>query len=231
MKMRLAAGLLLCGLSAGWIHAQGEAALVREVVNVKMEVDRNNAELRQYTWTEHTEVLVKGDVKQNRAALCRYDAAGKLVKTPVDTGDPKKKDKGAVSNRVVVRKKADIQDYIERAITMIQNYVPPSPEQLQFLLTSGGASMGKSEGGKSEIRFTNYFQRGDSMVFTYDTESKLLLKAAITSTMGTPKDPVTLEALWEKLPDGVNHVASTDLKAPAKKVEVKTRNVLYQKAP
>jgi len=35
--------------------------------------------------------------------------------------------------------------------------------------------------------------------------------------------------LFEKLPDGVNHVSSATLNATAKKVQVKVKNVSYQK--
>lgn len=38
-----------------------------------------------------------------------------------------------------------------------------------------------------------------------------------------------MEALFETLPDGVSHFSAATLNAPAKKVQVKTRNVMYQK--
>ncbi len=226
----LAAGLLVCGLSLpGRMRAQGvDPNLMREVGAVRAEIARSMAALRQYTWTEHTEVLVKGDVKSSSAVICRYDRSGELTRTPVDTG----KEKGtssAVSKRPMVRKKADMEDYIERAVSRIQTYVPPKPEQIQYLLQNGYASPGRSEAGKSEVRFTNYFEKGDSLVFTYDSVSKVLLRVSVASTLGSPKDPVILEAVFETLPDGVNHVSSATLNAKKRNVQVKRRNVMYQK--
>ena len=40
---------------------------------------------------------------------------------------------------------------------------------------------------------------------------------------------MTLEAVFEMLPEGVNHVSSATLNAPAKKVKVEIKNVSYEK--
>jgi len=229
MRLRYAAGALLCGLSS--VHclaAQGaDPNLGREVAAVRDEVARSRAALRQYTWTEHTEVLVKGDVKSSSAVICRYDGSGQLTKTPVAEG--KENTSTAVSNRPTVRKKAAMQDYIDRAVSRIHTYVPPKPDQMEYLLKNGHASLGQSASGKSEVRFTHYFEEGDSVIATYDSVSKVLLRITIASTLGSPKDPITMDAVFETLPDGVNHLSSATLKASAKKVQVNTRNVMYQK--
>ena len=67
------------------------------------------------------------------------------------------------------------------------------------------------------------------MVFTYDSVSKVLLRVNVVSSLGSPKDPVTLEAVFETLPDGVNHISSATLNASSRKVQVRARNVMYQK--
>ena len=75
-----------------------------------------------------------------------------------------------------MRKKADMQDYIERAVGMINTYVPLDPEQMRHLLQDGRASSGPAEAGKSTIRLKDYFQDGDYLIFAYDPASKALLK-------------------------------------------------------
>ena len=229
-RLRLAVGVLLCGLwSVPPVSAQaGDPNLLREVAEVRTVVARNDEALHQYTWTEHTEVLVKGEVKSSNAVTCRYDRSGKLTRTPIGEA-PKGKRANANSNKPQVRKKAAMQDYIERATTLIRVYVPLKPDRMQAMLQNGSASLGKSGAGKSEIRFTGYFQGGDSLVFTYDPVSKALLQANIASALGGPKDPVTMEAVFETSPDGVNHLASTNLNATAKKIQIRTKNDTYQK--
>ena len=230
MRSRLIAGLLLCGLSSlHQICAQAvDPNLMREVAAVRQEMARSNLALRQYTWTEHTEVLVKGSVKSSTAFTCRYDESGQLIRNPI--GEPKDRELSkAVSRRPMVRKKSEMQDYMERAVTLIQNYVPVKPDQIQYLLQTGEASLGPSEGGKSELRFTHYFQAGDVLVFTYDSATKALLRASIKANLANPKDPVTLEAAFATLPEGVTHLSSATLTAKAKKIQVNRRNVMYQK--
>lgn len=230
MRIRFKMTLLLCCLcSAHGIHAQEvDANLVREVSAIRAEVARNNGALRQYSWTALTEVSVKGDVESSSAYGCLYDQNGQLTRTLIGTG--KQMEMGnAVSKRPKNRRKAEIQDYIERAISRIYRYVPPEPEQIDALLKNGGASLGPSTGGKSEVRFKNYFETGDTLVFTYDSASKTLLRANVASSLGSPKDPVTLEAVFERLPEGVNHVSLATLNATAKKVQVKVTNISYQK--
>jgi len=233
MKLRLATGILLSGLwCVNSANAQAaDAALQREVTAVRIGVEGSNAALRQSTWSGLTEVSVKGDVKSSTVLNCRYDGAGKVAKTAVSEAAEEKKRTSATSNKPRVRKRADMQDYIERAISLIQVYVPPKPEQIDALLRNGSASLGQAEDGKPEIRFARYYQAGDLMSFTYDPVSKALLRASIKSTLGSPKDPVTLNAVFETLPDGPTHVASSVLSAPTRKIQVTTKNYTYQKLP
>ena len=230
LRFQSSAALLFCGLGAVCpVEAQSvDSTLNREVMAVRAEVARSKQALRQYTWTEHTEVRAKGDLKASTDFLCQYDDSGKVIRTPVGQG---KEDEAAsgVSKRYRVRKKADMQDYIERAVGMINTYVPLDPDQVGYLLRDGRASLGPPESGKSTIRLKDYFQRGDYLVFAYDPASKALLKATVVSTLGTPKDPVSLEAVFETLPNGVTHLATATVNATAKKVEVITRNTNYQK--
>jgi len=212
------------------LHAQGlDPHLASEVKVIRAELARSNQALRRYSWNEHTEVLVKGKSQSVTDTDCRYDAAGQVVKEPLYINEDQTRANG-LSNRPTVRKKADLQDYIGRAITLIGYYVPPSPEQLDLMLARGDASLEQSEPGKSQIRFKEYHQRGDSMTFTYDPVSKALLRVTVQSTLGSPKDPVGMEAVFERLPDGVNHLASTTVTATSRKIEVKVRNLSYTRA-
>lgn len=230
MKMPLVVGLLLCGPSPlRMIRAQGvDPNLVGEVTAVQQAMARSNRGLGGYTWTETTEVLVDGSVKTTTTFSCRAYGTGDITRTPVEA-PPQENTPNPVSRRPLKRMKADMQDYIDRAISRIRTYVPPKPEQIQYLLQNGLASRGQPAGSNSEIRFTHYFEEGDSLVFTYDPVSKALLRANIASTLGNPKDPVTLEVVYETLPDGVNHVASATLNAKRKDVQVKLRNAQYQR--
>jgi hypothetical protein len=135
----------------------------------------------------------------------------------------------AISKRPVVRKKADMEDYVQRAITLIHDYVPLKPDRLQYLLDNGGVVMAPSEASNYEFRIKSYFQEEDSLVFAYDPASKALVRIDIVSTLGSAKDPVKVQAVFETLPDGVNRLVSVSLLAKARNVEVRLRNANYTK--
>ncbi len=175
------------------------------------------AALRQYTWTEHTEVLIKGKVKRTLDSTCRYDAWGKLEKTPVDAAKTSETPR-TMSKRPLNRKKADKADDVERALSLVLDYLPPKPEQVEYLLRNGNATLGQAGPGKAEIRFKRYAKDGELLTFTFDPASKVLLKIGINSCLTSQeKDPVTLDAVFETLPGGTNHLASTILNGQTKR--------------
>lgn len=222
---------LFCGvLLLGPGSAQtSDPNLMREAGAIRAQVSRSRSGLRDYAWVERTEVMVKGKLQASDEFLCRYDGSGELTKAPTNSETKTQENAIATSNRPRVRKKAEMQDYIGRAVTMINRYLPPDPDQITYLLEHGKATLSPAADGKAEIRFKDYFQDGDSMVFTYDVASKALLRATVASTLGGPKDPVAMNAVFETLPDGVTHLATATLDAKAKKVQIVTKNSNYQK--
>ena len=153
--------------------------LLREAALVRAEIARSTAALRQYGWTEQTEVLVGGSVKSLdtlhvplRRRRQTPENAARQRANEIDAGR-------STSNRPTVRSKADLRDYIERSVSRIHDYAPPKPELIDHVLHNGQVSFGQSADGKSEIRFSRYYVDGDSYVFTYDPQSKLLLRANV----------------------------------------------------
>jgi hypothetical protein len=227
MTFRLAAGVLLGGAFFGCVSAQS-ADLSREVTAVRSELARSRQELAKYLWTEQTEVLVGGKPRSSSVSACAYDAEGHITRHPLSPEQAKATSR-QTSNRPMVRSKGEMQDYIERAISRIRDYAPPNPAVIDHVVSSNQASLGPSAEGKSEVRMTHYYQDGDSIVFTYDTASKRLLRMFVTSNLSGAKDPVTLDAVFELLPGDVSHLAAATLKAPSKKVQVNVKNVDYKK--
>lgn len=216
MMRRLTFAAFLCTSFA--LHAQNfDPQLAGEVNLIRARLAQDNMALRQYTWTERTEILEKGKVKSTREAECRYDANGLVVKRPIN---PNPKD-------AKIRTKSDKEDYIERAVTMIGNYVPPDPQQIDAMLARGAASVEPSTPGQLAVRFKGYYQGTDSFIVSYDPSTKMVKHVTVLTSIGGTKDPVTLDAIFETLPDGVNHMASATVSAKAQKVEVKTRNLSY----
>jgi hypothetical protein len=219
---------ILLALSA--IAQQPAPADVKSgLLEVRQSLARNQIALQQYTWIETMETLVKGKVRSTQTSSCRYGPDGKVEKTPVSTPAPAK-DAHGIRKKVADHKKDDLTDYIERAVTLVRQYVPPSAERLQSIVQEGTAAAAQPGGGKIVLRFGNYFRENDSLTVTFDVPSKTIDTLGVSSYLGDPKkDTATLAVAFRQLPDGTNHPASIVLKAPAKKVEIRVTNANYQK--
>jgi hypothetical protein len=58
-----------------------------KVVALKQSLAQNHAALKQYGWTETTEISLKGEVKKREQKECHYGPDGKVVKTSIAEGD------------------------------------------------------------------------------------------------------------------------------------------------
>jgi hypothetical protein len=184
--------------------------LQQKLVAVKESVARNQAALRQYSWTEHTDIMLKGEVKSTKDNLCRYGSDGKVQKTPVGTPAPKKEMRG-IKGRMVERKVEDLTEYMERAAALIHRYMPPSPEKMQSVFQAGNAGLGQAGPAKVELQLRDYEKPGDSITFSFDSATKAITNIAVKSYLDEKDDAVTLEINFQNLPDGVNCTASTVL--------------------
>ena len=218
--------LMLCVLASMPQGAKAQASpqqVQQGLEALKASVGRSRAALSLYKWTEHTDILVKKDVKNSFDNSCKYDLEGKVVKTPVGEAEVPKNPRGKLAKK----KKLEMTDYMQRAVTLIHTYMPPDPERLDAGVKAGTATMGPAGAGKGQMTFRNYFRDADTFTVIFDETSKDVLRLDVKTYLEDPKDVVTLEVAFAKLPDGTNHVASSVLNAPEKKIQVKVSNLNY----
>jgi hypothetical protein len=220
---------LACGITFAQDATADKKELVQQkVAAVKESIAQNQASLRQYTWTAHTEISVKGEVKNEKNESCKYGPDGKVVKTPIGEPPPEKQ-MGRAKKRVVEKKVGEMKEYMERAAELIQHYVPPSPENLTAALKAGKADLTRNEAPAVQLQFKDYYKPGDSMRLEFDPATKKLNKVSVDSFLDEEKDKVTLEVGFKSLPDGTNYAADTLLRADAKQIAVKVQNLDYKK--
>jgi hypothetical protein len=225
-------GLALAG---GIALAQADASpdkkelLQQKVAAIKESIAQNQASLRQYTWTSHTEISVKGEVKNQKDESCKYGPDGKVMKT-LTSAPPPEKQMGRAKKRIVEKKVGEMKEYMERAGELIQHYVPPSPENLTAALKAGKADLSKNEAQAVQLQFKDYYKPGDAMTLEFDPATKKLRKLSVNSFLDEEKDKVTLDVGFQSLADGTNYVADTVLRADAKQITVNVRNVDYKKS-
>jgi hypothetical protein len=219
----------LISIAALSVSAQNvQQELQQKLSTVKESVARNQASLRQYSWTAHTEISLKGEVKKTKDEACRYGPDGKVQKTELGPPAPQQELRG-LKKKIVEKKKDELQDYMERAVALIQNYVPPSAQAMEQVFQAGNVSLGQAGPSAIQLQFKNYLKPGDLLALGFDTAAKTLRKVTVNSYLDDQKDAVDLAVDFQTLPDGTNYAATTVLNAPAKNLTVRTQNTNYQR--
>jgi hypothetical protein len=203
-----------------------KAALQQRLGEIKQSIAQNQAQLKQYAWTETTEISLKGEEKKRTQADCKYGPDGKVQKTPIGTPPPPAKRRG-IKGKIVTKKIDEMKDYMDRVGSLVGRYVPPDPQDLQASLQAGKAALVP---GAGQLVFTDFAKPGDKVTLTFDRATKKLRSFAVATYLDEPKDTVTLMAGFSSLADGTNFVQTTVLDASAKEIKVKTTNFGHHKA-
>jgi len=199
----------------------------QKLAAAKQAAAENKQRLRQYQWTETTQITLKGDPKPATEKLCQYGPDGQVQKTPIGP-PPSPPSGGRLKQRVVEKKKAEITDYMDDVKGVLSMYVPPDPDRMQLAFQAGKLSLNPA-GNVVNLIFTDYAQPGDRMTLVFDPAIKKIISLSINTYMGQAKDAVTLQVQMAPLPDGTSYAQQTILNATAKQLVVTTTNSNYQK--
>ena len=216
---------LLLSLAPGAFSQNAE--LLQKLAAVKQAAAENKQKLRQYQWTETTQLTLKGDAKPPSQKICQYGPDGQVQKTAIGP-PPEQPSGGRLKQRVIAKKKAEMKDYMGDVQAVLAMYVPPDPQKMQQAYQAGKVSLNPA-GGSLNLVFTNYAQPGDQMTLTFDQGSKKITALHINTYMGDEKDAVTLQVQMATLPDGTSYQQQSVLNATAKQLVVTTTNSNYQR--
>ena len=203
------------------------AELQQKFANVKMAVAQNKRRLLQYKWIETTQLTLKGDAKPPSQSMCQYGPDGQVQKITISAPPPPPSG-GRLKQKIVAKKKAEIQDYMGDVKSLLAFYVPPDPQRMQLAYAAGKLSLNPA-GNILNFVFRDYAQPGDQMTLTFNPATHAVVSLNVNTYMGDSKDAVTLDIQTANLPDGTNYVWQTVLNAKAKQLVVTTTNSNYQK--
>jgi len=212
-------------LAVGQAIAQ-DSELKEKVAAAKQSAAENKQKLQQYQWTETTQLTLKGDAKPASTNLCRYGPDGQVQKNLVSP-PPEQPSGGRMKQKIIAKKKEEMQDYMGDVKVLLSQYVPPDPQKMQQAYQAGKVSLNPA-GGVVNLIFKDYAQPGDQMTLTFDTAAHKITSLNINSYLGEAKDAVTLQVKMASLPDGTNYAQQTVLNATEKKLVVTTTNSNYQ---
>lgn len=203
------------------------AELQQKLAGVEQAMAENKQRLQQYQWIETTQLNLKGDPKPQSQTLCQYGPSGQVQKTPIGA-PPQQPSGGRLKQRVIEKKKEEMQDYMGDVKGLLTMYVPPDPQKMEQAYQAGKLSLNPA-GGTVNLVFRDYAQPGDQMTLTFDQATKKIISLDVNTYMGQAKDAVTLHVQMASLPDGTNYVQQSVLNASAKQLVVTTSNSNYQR--
>jgi hypothetical protein len=231
MRVRVAAVLTFVFIAwppVEWSQQQaaGNSSAQQQFTALKQAMAANRQKLMKYQWVQSTEVSVKGKVRKDQQAECRYGVDGKVVKTPIGAS-PAEQTPGGIRGRIVAKKKEEMQDEAERLKALLSNYAPPDPQMIQASKQAGNVDLNASRGIVT-LSFTDYYKPGDKISFGFDRAAKRLVSYDVNTYLDNPSsDAVTMTNQLASLPDGTNYVKQTILNAQSKQIQITITNSGY----
>jgi hypothetical protein len=209
--------------------AQAPATPDQMVAALKQNLGESQKRLRQYEWIETTALSLKGEEKSRRRLRVYYGADGTLTKVPIDPPQPEaapggRGGRGRLKERIVENKKDEMQDYMERAASLIHRYVPPSPAQIQTAKDAGNMLLRPPQQGLVRVEFPSFIQPSDLLAIDVDGKALLPSALSVATYLDKPDDAVTLDVRFGALADGTSYTAQTTLEAKAKNIRVVVEN-------
>jgi hypothetical protein len=133
-----------------------------------------------------------------------------------------------LKKRVVAKKTGEMQDYMESAAALIQQYVPPNPADVDSAKKREKVALRPGQGGVARLEFTDYLKPGDLPTVDLDPAANRLIGINVNTYLDTRDEAVTLAVGFATLPDGTNYTAQTTLTAKAKNVTVVVQKSGYR---
>jgi hypothetical protein len=216
----LLSGMLVLGLIIAIpAAAQMDMAVIAEKVS---EARKANAlKTRDYSWTQRTEVKLKGETKSLKTEIVRYTVDGELQKTPIDETSAKKP-KG-VRGRIAKKKAGEMKDWMADLGVLLKEYSLPTAGNLLDFLNKASVS---PDGDGRKLDATDVVQAGDRMSVWIDANHKMVKTEVSTQHDGSD---VKLETDHATTPDGLDYVARTVIVVPDKGVEMMVENFSYKR--
>lgn len=218
--------LTLIGAAAAQTAGGASAELKQKLAALKQSTAANQQKLHKYQWTEVQQLTLKGEAKPQQQFLCQYGQDGKVEKYPM--GPQEQPSGGRFKQKMVAKKKAEMQDYLGDVKSLLAMYIPPNPQKIQQAAQSGNVALSRdAAAGLVNLTFKNYAQPGDQMVIAYNTAAKTIANVNVNTYLGEAKDTVTLMVSFSTLPDGTNYPEKTTLNLAAKQMVITTLNTNY----
>ena len=205
--------------------------LQQRLAEVKQSAAQNKQALAHYSWQEQQTIAIKGNVKDTKVFQVHLGPDGKPQKTEMENMPQSSGGRQhGLGHHVKEKKGEEYKEYGQQIGDLAHQYTQPNPEKLQQAFQQGNVMMGSAgTPGQVKLVITNYIKPNDKVTLIFNEQAKAIQSLDIATYLDDPKDAVNIAAQFSKLPDGTNHVETTQVKGVSKDLLVTTRNSNYQK--
>lgn len=222
----LSATLLLANPASG---QQPQPTPQQRAAMLQQWLKASQAQLRAYEWIETTVIAKDGQEKSRKQNRVYYGADGKLQKVPLADPDAQPAGReGRLGKRVKEAAREEITGYMQSAVELVHEYVPPDPARIKQSVDAGKFSASPS-GQQVRLDFRDYLKPGDTLSARIEIPTNRLLGIGVASYLDAPQDAVNLDVAMGVLADGTIYSAKTVLDAKAKGITVTVENTGHRK--
>jgi len=193
---------------------------------VKAAAERNQAQLRKYSWIATTQVSYNGDLKSTQVQSVSYGPDGNLVKNEISNTEAPQPP--GLRGLLAKRKADELKTELESAVALIKSYVPPDPLRLSACVGAHNMQILPAQPGLATLAFANYNLPNDALTLTFAIEPKAIQTIDVATWLDEPSKTVQLVVQFATLPDGTDHPATTTLTLPSSSLQVQVTNSNYQ---
>ena len=207
--------------------AAQSSQMEQKLAQIQQAQTANQQKMAQYSWQETETIAIKGSVKDTKIYQVQM-VNGQQQKTLVNNEKAQSGGhEGRMKERIIQKETEEYEQYGQQIGALAKQYTTPNPEALMQAKQAGNISVQPGAGTVSLV-IKNYVKQGDSMTMTISEQTHSPVSLQVNSYLNDPKDAVTISAQFAQLPDGTNHVASTQVNGESKHLTVTDQNSNYQ---
>jgi hypothetical protein len=205
-----------------------DPSLLQTFTKVKAAAIHNRQFLSQYSWMEQDIVTVKGKESHEQVFSVQFGPDGKLQKTPLDLSDDDRARFG-LRAKTAERKIDDVIQFVESVMALVQQYVPPDAQQLEWDVQHGKLKM-DPESTETTYRMitSNYLQEGDRMLLAFDKTDDDMVTLWIDTYLDQPANAINIDVQFKPMANGPTHPSHVTVNGASKEVIITIQNLNYQ---
>jgi hypothetical protein len=201
--------------------------LEQKMMAIKQASAENKQKLAMYSWQETETISIKGNVKDTKVYQVHM-MGGQQQKVLLEDAKAAAPSGGRMKERVIANKTEEYQEYGQSIGALAKQYTTPNPDLLMQAKQAGNVSFQPGAGTISLV-IKNYLKPGDAVTMTLSEQTHAPVSVQISSYLSDPSDVVTIAAKFAQLPDGTNHVRTTNIEGVSKQLTINEQNANYQK--